>query len=65
MHRPDPVPLTVALFGAILVIRGLIIESGSPSGKTWRRDTQPVAYWTIMAAATALVVFLLHEAWAR
>jgi hypothetical protein len=50
----DVVGLVVAIFGAIVVIRMLVLGAASADGLGFRHDEQPVVYWLIVVIAVAI-----------
>ena len=50
----DFVGLIVAVFGAIVVVRMLVLGAASADGLGFRRDEQPEVYWVIVAIAVVI-----------
>jgi len=52
--------LLVGLFGLLVVGRALVVGGASADGEGFRRDEEPMLYWSIVAAGTAITCFLLY-----
>lgn len=52
--------LVVGALTAAVTIRGLLNGSGSVDGEGFRREEEPLLYWSIIAAGAAIAAFLLY-----
>jgi hypothetical protein len=52
--------LLAGLFGVIVVVRALVVGGASADGQGFRREDEPMLYWSIVAAGTAATCFLLY-----
>jgi hypothetical protein len=56
------VGLTVGAFGLFVVGRMIVLGGASADGQGFRRDDQPIIYWTIVAIAFAIVCSMFYIA---
>lgn len=43
--------LAAAVFGLVVIIRMLVLKGASADAQNFRREDQPLAYWSIVVAA--------------
>lgn len=55
-------PLVVAIFGAVVIGRMLLLGSAAADGQGLRRDEQPVTYWIIVVIAIVADIALFGYA---
>ena len=56
--------MLVGLIGVFAVGRALVIGSASTDGQGFRRDEEPMLYWSIVAAGVLMTGFLFYVAFA-
>ena len=61
MHTPAPIPLVIASFIFIAIVRALIMGGASASGDDITRRDNPAAYWAIIIVAALATAFLLWK----
>jgi hypothetical protein len=58
---PNVAPFVVALFGAVIIARMLLLGSAAADGEGLKRDEQPAVFWGVVTLAisadAALFVF--------
>ena len=54
--------IVVAIFGALVVVRMLILGGASADCKGFRREEQPAVYWTIVLVAVLIDAFFFYLA---
>jgi len=57
-------PLLVGLFCLFAVGRALVIGGASADGQGFRREDEPLLYWSIVTAGVVMTCFLFYVAFA-
>lgn len=55
--------LAIAIFGLIVIIRGLVLGAAAADGKGLRRDEQPFVFWSIVFFGTIIDFYLFYLAY--
>lgn len=55
--------LAVAIFGLIVLVRTVIIGGASADGQSFRRDRQPLLFWTILSVGAVIDILLFYLAY--
>jgi hypothetical protein len=61
----DYASLIVAFVILVALVQMLRTGSGSPNGANFRREEEPLAYWTIFGVGTTALIFLLYVGFFR
>jgi hypothetical protein len=54
------IALAVGVLTAAVTVRGLVNGSGSADGQGFRREDEPLLYWSIIVAGALVTVLLFY-----
>jgi hypothetical protein len=57
-------PLLIGVLGVVVVGRALVIGGASVDGEGFRREDEPMLYWSIVAAGVLISGFCFYQAFA-